>query len=609
MVDLTSSRDRIAMKQGSAESDKTSLGSSKSTLKPGENTKAAATREAAIEESKPQAPKHPIRILIVGPSRSGKTYTIRDCYSGTKEPMICGAYRATKRIEVTRLRYEGQSLELIDTPGFDNTAMSDLEAFTEIGEHLLNSKHTQMGITGMIYVHRAGNTVHSRSLLRNVRVLTNIFLGNTGMDRLAFLVTQPTDQQVDFAKLSDELQARDSVFSAAFSAGAGVAASPNRPGFLAIIRSYLPQSPIMLPIQLDDSYESHLAFVARIEKELGYYEYKAAQSLLDDQEKHLRDLYEQKLSSQREAESQVRQQLQQSQQEYSSLRSQLQLQENMEQSEVVQTLHDLNRMIDDIGRSISAYLADEYVVGIFRKNLEDVTTLDALDLPALKLLVDHVRGVSSLISSHGRGMQIEAFFDYTIRHMLCCYLAQHIFQPFHPGISSSLDQALCTTYESIQKRVPQTSAGKWRSETFKNIHDPEWHHITIEQHIDDHLGKLITSQILPLIESVFGQNTDLKEEHYHRLRSLIQIAWDWNSRLKENVILLGEFIQITYLPHSPFDPTCMAEFEANPRHPQPSRILATLALGLVSQRAMGGGNPVEETVVCKAVVLTKNVFT
>ncbi|KAH7303881.1 hypothetical protein B0J17DRAFT_539626, partial [Rhizoctonia solani] len=60
---------------------------------------------------------------------------------------------------------------LLDTPGFDNTGMSDVEAFAEIADYLLNPKRAQMGISGVIYVHRAGNAVHSRSLLRNFRVL------------------------------------------------------------------------------------------------------------------------------------------------------------------------------------------------------------------------------------------------------------------------------------------------------------------------------------------------------------------------------------------------------------------------------------------------------
>ncbi|KAG8712294.1 WD repeat-containing protein 90 [Ceratobasidium sp. 423] len=598
------------MKRRLQESDTTSSGSSNSTPTPGKTDKAVTSREVPIEEPKPQVPQAPIRILVVGPSGSGKTYAIENSYRDPKEPKGSLLYETTKHIGTIRLKLGERPLELIDTPGFDNINMTDVEAFAEIADYLRDPQRIQTGITGIIYVHRAGNAIYSRSLLRNIRVLANLFLGKPGLARLTILVTQYDAQGVEYGRLSDQMQGRGSVFSQVVPFGAKIAHRPDRAGFLQTLQSYAPQVPIVLPVQLDDAYKSHSTFVTRVEEELGYYEYKAAQSLLDDQERQLRELYEQKLASQREAETQLRRELQQSQLEYSSLRSQLQLQENIEQSEVVQTLHDLNRMIEDIGRSISAYLTDEYVVGIFGKNLEDVTTLDAFDFPALKLLVGHAKGASSLVSSsRGRGMQIEAFFDYTIRHMLCRHLAQHIFQPFHPGISPSLDQVLCTTYQSIQKQVPQTSAGKWRSETFKNIHDPERHHITIEQHIDDHLDKLVTPQILPLIKSVFGQNTGLKEEHYHHLRSLIQTAWDWNSRLNENVILLGEFIQVAYLPHSTFDPTRMTEFEANPRHPQPSRVLATLALGLISQRAVGGGNPVEEAVVCKAVVLTKNVFT
>ncbi|KAJ1303486.1 hypothetical protein OPQ81_011673 [Rhizoctonia solani] len=610
MVDLASSSGNVTTDYKPEDHDIQSSGSSDSTVKRRDTDNAVASREVPSERPKPQPPKTPIHILIVGPSRSGKTYTINDSCRGTADPMASGPYEATKRIKTTRVLVDGQLVELIDTPGFDNVGMSDVEAFVEIAEYLLNPKNIRMGITGIIYVHRVGNTVHSRSLLRNFRVLTHIFLGTTGINRLTFLVTQSTTQDIGHRNTLDEMRARGSAFSAVVSAGATIASSPNRPGFITILRSYLSQVPIILPVQLDESYKSHTTFVAQVEKELGYYERKSAQSLLNDQEQHLRELYERKLASQYEAEMEVRKKLQESQLEYSSLRSQLQLQENTEQNEVVQALRDLNRMIDDLGRSISAWLADNYVVNIFGKDLAEVTTLDALDLNALKTLVGHRQGTSSLVlSSHGRGMQIESFFDYAIRHMLCRHLFRWIFEPFHPGISPSLDEALSATHENIQKQVSQTNAGKWRSETFKNIHDPERHHLTVEQHVDAHLEKLFTAQILPLIKCVLGRDIDLTEDHYSHTRSLIQTAWEWNSRLKGGVIMLGEFFQVAYSRYSPFDPIRMVEFEPNRRNPQPTRIIGTLALGLLSKRAVGGGNPVEETVVCKAVVLTKNIFT
>ncbi|CAE6459405.1 unnamed protein product, partial [Rhizoctonia solani] len=285
-------------KSGTSESSK----SSDSTLKARETEKMEASHEVLVEEPKPPASKLPIRILIVGPSGSGKTQMIDDFRHGINEPTINGAYKPTKHVTVRRFRLENEALQLIDTPGFDNTGMSDIEAFTEIAEHLLSPEGTKAGITGMIYIHRAGNTVYSRSLLRNFRVLANIFLGHSGITRLTFLISHSSAQGADYRNISDEIKGRASVFGAAFAAGATIAASPNRAGLIATLRSYYSQAPVILPIQSDDSYRSHATFVARIEKELGYYEYKSAQSLLDGLEQQLRTDYEQRLVGQRDIE-------------------------------------------------------------------------------------------------------------------------------------------------------------------------------------------------------------------------------------------------------------------------------------------------------------------
>ena len=153
---------------------------------------------------------------------------------------------------------------------------------------------------------------------------------------------------------------------------------------------------------------------------------------------------------------------------------------------------------------------------------------------------------------------------------------------------------------------PQAITGKWRSETFKSFHKVDADGAT-EEEINSHLHILLNHQLGPLVKGVFGRDIPLEHIHITNLRSLIKMAWDWNSNLKGEVIMLGDFVQ-TYYPRSRFNAALMEEFEAvSPEH-IPTAILGTLALGLVCRRATGGGNPVEEVVVCKAVVATRNIF-
>lgn len=119
----------------------------------------------------------------------------------------------------------------------------------------------------------------------------------------------------------------------------------------------------------------------------------------------------------------------------------------------------------------------------------------------------------------------------------------------------------------------------------------------------------------PLLKNFFGRKREdftLKQQHHDCLRKLIKAAWDWNLKLKEEVILLGDYSQTAYIPRSRFEAAFMEEFQPNsnpiPDQPQPTSILGTLALGLVSRRAVGGECPPEETVVCKAVVATDCLY-
>ncbi|CAE6455093.1 unnamed protein product, partial [Rhizoctonia solani] len=152
----------------------------------------------------------------------------------------------------------------------------------------------------------------------------------------------------------------------------------------------------------------------------------------------------------------------------------LRLQENIEQSEVVLDLEDINRVVEDIGRAFSAYFTDQYTRTSLGKNPLEVTTLDARDLTTLQVAFGHVEGEPSFIkSSSGAGMMVEDFFDYGIRHMLCSFLWKRVFSPFHPALSDPFDQLLMSIYQDIQRRESQALSGKWRANAFTGINSTD----------------------------------------------------------------------------------------------------------------------------------------
>ncbi|KAH7336824.1 hypothetical protein B0J17DRAFT_444611 [Rhizoctonia solani] len=409
-------------------------------------------------------------ILVVGRSGVGKTSLI-DAFCRPNPSGVVPRYQSTTEPASYRAELSETTFSLIDTPGFDNVLLSDTAVCAKIADYFWDTSH--LGVNGIIYIHRAGDPLRSRSLRRYLTVLSRVFLGNEGMHRLMILIPGVSPQGPDAAQINEELRDSNSILNQASTVGAEViCASDVLEGFTNIVKAYKTTRPIVLPIQ---HYNPNLASELELflheksihthssnqDTRLRNYQQKLEelQSTLDTKDREVvqyREAYDQIMhlhANQQDAEAALRQQLQQVQREYASLRSELQLQENFEQSEIVQELEDLNRLIDDISRSISTYLTDNHVRTTFQKEPAEVTALDARNLIDLFKLLGYHEGKCSLVSSEkGEGLDIENFLDFTIRDMLCTLLVSAIFQPFHPAIDSEQSDALLRTYEDIQKR-------------------------------------------------------------------------------------------------------------------------------------------------------------
>ncbi|CAE6416923.1 unnamed protein product [Rhizoctonia solani] len=590
--------------------------------------------EVEWEDVQPRQQQSPTYLLVLGRSGSGKSYHIDNAFC-KKRSETKYSYRSTIEAGSKGAFISRYKFRFIDTPGFDNPYMSDAEVLAEIGDYFLHPKRSDMRISGVLYVHQAGDTFRSRTLARVFDVLSGYFLGSEGLSRLTVLVACDILRVADHSVI-DEMRHPGSIFSKAVASGAHIEMfDPGRNGFQDVLGTYVSKQPISLPIQ-QFVRMSRPSFVSHMEDLLGCYELDAFKSRLMIQENKLKESFDGQVrvlnsnleaasaqldqyhtahqqieahrTTQDETISSLRQELLQSHQEYSSLRSQLQLQENFEQSEIVQELKDLNRRIEDFGRSFSACLTDRYVFSTFGKDFSQTTALDALNLPELKSLLGHSEGKPSLISfAEGKGMDVEGFLDFSIRGLLCTLLHSRIFWPFHPFIPVGQSQLLHDIYKDIKRREPQAVTGKWRSNTFKSVYAPPSPDST-EDRMRDIIATFLSMRLNPLIAHFFGQiENPLEEHHLRSLQELINVAWEWNAKLKGSVIMLGDFR--TIVCGTQFHPAYMEEFEPSTKRPQARHVLGTLALGLISQRAIGGGQPPEETVVCKALVVTENVYT
>lgn len=173
-------------------------------------------------------------------------------------------------------------------------------------------------------------------------------------------------------------------------------------------------------------------------------------SPLEESKKSRRQLELALAGSENELQS-LRDELELARSEYASLRSELQPQDNTEQSKVVQSLKDLNRGIENLGRSLAERLVDSYISSYSESK---DTTLKAANLPILFTQFNHREGAPSLVlSSSGAGMPAEDFLDLALRSVLCRSLYENIFLPFHPTLAGTPQNGLMADlYEDVRHR-------------------------------------------------------------------------------------------------------------------------------------------------------------
>ncbi|KAG8707505.1 hypothetical protein FRC09_001782 [Ceratobasidium sp. 395] len=303
----------------------------------------------------------------------------------------------------------------------------------------------------------------------------------------------------------------------------------------------------------------------------------------------------------------LRDQLEQTRSEYASLRSELQLNDNMEQSRIVQSLKDLNRCIEDLGRSIAEHIVDSYIPGY----ANDETTLKAVNLSQIKAQFYHHEGRHSLVvSSNGDGMPTEDFFDLAVRSILCKFLYENIFLPFHPTLlGDPRNEFMNELYREVRSQNHQTTASKWRASSFLAFSKDS---ATVrDQHVRGYVENIKTQDLATLFVGFFGEKVNilLTDSHDREIERLVGLAWDWNYTLKGSVIMLGDYQPTIYDSGVPFDPTCMANFEPKKGLKEaPDTALCTIGLGLTTSCSRTGGNVLGSAVVCKAPVVTEHIY-
>ncbi|KDN42574.1 hypothetical protein RSAG8_06717, partial [Rhizoctonia solani AG-8 WAC10335] len=517
---------------------------------------------------------------------------------------------------------------LIDSPGLDNTSMSDTDVFTKLIQFLCSGKTPAM-IVGVIYLHTQDTRLGSGVLKKNLNLIKHL-LGDSFLERLTVLLVPRSGEQADHQALVRPLLDPKSPFYALYDSGAqfNVSALETQP-IRNMLHSYAGMAPVHMSVQnelsrpgrklTDENVSSYLTKCERT-REGGprITRPRIATEALSQINPHNpsstqhRSIEMKRLQS--ELEESMRQtdgfvvQLQDHLSQYTALRSQLQVHENLEQNDIIQTksLIVLNRHIDDFASSLSQHLTDTY-------GGPNITTAQhAFHLPQLKQLFGHEEGKASLVqSSTGEGMPLEDFLDVAIRSILCEQLYKRIFASFHPGldISDPRNGYIVALYGRIQETETQATLGRWRTASFSAISG-----LTGEQglsRIKDKVGHdILNDTLMPMLQYLFGpdKKAHLQDAHVKDLSGLVVQAWDWCLVLKEKAISLGDFRLAAYRYGQAFDHMLMSEFDPQKRGPPTDRILSTIGLGLYVVHGQSSRGGAERVILCKASVVTERFF-
>ncbi|OCH88559.1 hypothetical protein OBBRIDRAFT_820125 [Obba rivulosa] len=115
----------------------------------------------------------------MGPTGSGKSKFI-NTVSGSHLKVGKGLESCTAEIELAALELDGQSIMLVDTPGFDDTTRSQADVLKEISSFLRQSYEEGQKVAGVLYVHRISDFRMSGIARENFRMFRKI-CGNGAM--------------------------------------------------------------------------------------------------------------------------------------------------------------------------------------------------------------------------------------------------------------------------------------------------------------------------------------------------------------------------------------------------------------------------------------------
>ncbi|WPH02106.1 P-loop containing nucleoside triphosphate hydrolase protein [Acrodontium crateriforme] len=198
----------------------------------------------------------PVKIAVMGVTGSGKSTFIQTATPESEVGIGHDLESFTAMVEAFRFEHKGRQIELIDTPGFNDTTRSETEVLREIADWLdatyRNPPHERLN--GIIYLQSIMDPRMYGSSLRNLKMFKDL-CGENPMKNVMLVTTRwgvakKAGSEEIAADHENQLQSKEEFWEPMVRRGANLARfEDTKESALSIIDLMINQKPIVLQIQ------------------------------------------------------------------------------------------------------------------------------------------------------------------------------------------------------------------------------------------------------------------------------------------------------------------------------------------------------------------------
>ncbi|CAG7925016.1 unnamed protein product [Penicillium olsonii] len=190
-----------------------------------------------------------VLVAVMGLTGSGKSTFIQTASQSPEVVVGHDLESCTSEMKGYTFHYKGRNVNLIDTPGFDDTHKSETEVLTNIAKWLKDSYGNAEKLHGVIYLHSINKPRMEGSALRNLRMFRQL-CGESPLKNVILATTfwgEVTAQAGD--NREEELRQRPEFWGQMIDGGSRMMRFTDRASALEIVDHFMPMRPVPLKIQ------------------------------------------------------------------------------------------------------------------------------------------------------------------------------------------------------------------------------------------------------------------------------------------------------------------------------------------------------------------------